>query len=93
MRIPCLYHAKRLIHTHTFQLTSNGFSVLDAEMQSTGVGIYPNVSLLNHSCWANCVVIFEGLKLNVRPIRKIEIGEEVRGIRKPCGRINYKLKN
>ncbi|CAG8493713.1 2130_t:CDS:2 [Paraglomus occultum] len=59
------------------RLTSNGFSVLDAEMQSIGVGIYPNVSLLNHSCWPNCIVVFEGLKMNVRSIRKIEIGEEV----------------
>uniref|UniRef100_A0A8V0XZB4 [histone H3]-lysine(4) N-trimethyltransferase n=1 Tax=Gallus gallus TaxID=9031 RepID=A0A8V0XZB4_CHICK len=46
-------------------------------MQDVGVGLYPSMSLLNHSCDPNCVIIFEGYQLLLRSIREIQIGEEL----------------
>ncbi|CAG8780177.1 1830_t:CDS:2 [Gigaspora margarita] len=59
------------------RLTENSFSILDGEMIAFGVGIYPNASLLNHSCRPNCVVIFENSKLMVRCIEQINNDQEL----------------
>ncbi|CAG8493313.1 21207_t:CDS:10 [Cetraspora pellucida] len=59
------------------RMTENSFSILDEEMIAFGVGIYPNVSLLNHSCRPNCVVIFEKSKLMVRCIEPINNDQEL----------------
>ncbi|CAG8575051.1 9916_t:CDS:2, partial [Dentiscutata heterogama] len=59
------------------RMTENSFSILDGEMIAFGVGIYPNASLLNHSCHPNCVVIFENSKLMVRCIEPINNDQEL----------------
>ncbi|CAG8484523.1 17759_t:CDS:2, partial [Dentiscutata erythropus] len=59
------------------RMTENSFSILDGEMIAFGVGIYPNASLLNHSCRPNCVVIFENSKLMVRCIEPINNDQEL----------------
>uniref|UniRef100_A0A8C4U2P7 [histone H3]-lysine(4) N-trimethyltransferase n=1 Tax=Falco tinnunculus TaxID=100819 RepID=A0A8C4U2P7_FALTI len=46
-------------------------------MQDVGVGLYPSMSLLNHSCDPNCVIVFEGYQLLLRSVREIQIGEEL----------------
>ncbi|EMP37488.1 SET and MYND domain-containing protein 3 [Chelonia mydas] len=38
---------------------------------------HPSMSLLNHSCDPNCVIVFEGRQLLLRSIREIQIGEEL----------------
>lgn len=68
---------KLLIIFSSIKLTENSFSILDGEMIAFGVGIYPNASLLNHSCRPNCVVIFENSKLMVRCIEQINNDQEV----------------
>ncbi|XP_025938121.1 histone-lysine N-methyltransferase SMYD3 isoform X2 [Apteryx rowi] len=58
------------------KVTCNCFTISNGEMQDVGVGLYPSMSLLNHSCDPNCVIVFEGYQLLLRSIQEIQIGEE-----------------
>uniref|UniRef100_A0A9J8CTZ8 [histone H3]-lysine(4) N-trimethyltransferase n=1 Tax=Cyprinus carpio carpio TaxID=630221 RepID=A0A9J8CTZ8_CYPCA len=59
------------------RVTCNCFSISDGELQDVGVGLYPSMSLLNHDCQPNCVMIFEGKRLTLRAVRLIRPCEEV----------------
>uniref|UniRef100_A0A8C0EWP2 [histone H3]-lysine(4) N-trimethyltransferase n=1 Tax=Bubo bubo TaxID=30461 RepID=A0A8C0EWP2_BUBBB len=59
------------------QVTCNCFTISNGEMQDVAVGLYPSMSLLNHSCDPNCVIVFEGYQLLLRSVREIQIGEEL----------------
>ncbi|NWT36821.1 SMYD3 methyltransferase, partial [Rissa tridactyla] len=59
------------------QVTCNCFTISNGEMQDVGVGLYPSMSLLNHSCDPNCVIVFEGYQLLLHSVREIQIGEEL----------------
>ncbi|XP_070330507.1 histone-lysine N-methyltransferase SMYD3 isoform X2 [Odocoileus virginianus] len=54
----------------------NSFTICNAEMQEVGVGLYPSMSLLNHSCDPNCSIVFNGPHLLLRAVRGVEAGEE-----------------
>lgn len=43
----------------------------------SGLGLYPTVAFLNHSCAPNCIVVFDGPKCNIRNICKIEKDQEL----------------
>ncbi|EFB22882.1 hypothetical protein PANDA_013199 [Ailuropoda melanoleuca] len=58
------------------QVICNAFTICNAEMQEVGVGLYPSMSLLNHSCDPNCSIVFNGPHLLLRAVRDIEAGEE-----------------
>ncbi|KAJ8288682.1 hypothetical protein COCON_G00013410 [Conger conger] len=58
-------------------VTCNCFSISDGELQEVGVGLYPSVSLLNHACGPNCVMVFEGGTLRLRAVRDIRPLEEL----------------
>ncbi|ALC49602.1 Bzd [Drosophila busckii] len=47
------------------RLITNGFNILDAEMNSIGTAIYLGVSITDHSCQPNAVATFEGNELHV----------------------------
>uniref|UniRef100_A0A671MCR1 [histone H3]-lysine(4) N-trimethyltransferase n=1 Tax=Sinocyclocheilus anshuiensis TaxID=1608454 RepID=A0A671MCR1_9TELE len=59
------------------RVTCNCFSISDGELQDVGVGLYPSMSLLNHDCQPNCVMIFEGKRLMLRAVRLIRPCEEL----------------
>ncbi|XP_036398732.1 histone-lysine N-methyltransferase SMYD3 [Megalops cyprinoides] len=59
------------------RMTCNCFTISDGELKEVGVGLYPNMSLLNHDCRPNCVMLFEGRILHLRAIRDIQPNEEL----------------
>ncbi|XP_075719021.1 histone-lysine N-methyltransferase SMYD3 [Rhinoderma darwinii] len=59
------------------KLTCNSFTISDGEMQDVGVGLYPSMSLLNHSCDPNCVIVFEETRLHLRTVKEIPQGKEL----------------
>ncbi|KAM3876950.1 LOW QUALITY PROTEIN: histone-lysine N-methyltransferase SMYD3 [Diretmus argenteus] len=59
------------------KVTCNCFTISDGELQEIGVGLYPSLSLLNHDCRPNCVMVFEGTKLHLRAVQDISPNEEL----------------
>ncbi|KAM6943616.1 histone-lysine N-methyltransferase SMYD3 [Xenentodon cancila] len=59
------------------KVTCNCFAISDGELQEIGVGVYPSLSLLNHDCRPNCVMMFEGTKLQLRAVQDISPEEEL----------------
>ncbi|KAH8286761.1 hypothetical protein KR018_005133, partial [Drosophila ironensis] len=47
------------------RLITNGFNILDPEMNSVGTGIYLGVSVTDHSCKPNAVATFQGKELRI----------------------------
>ncbi|KAF7667471.1 hypothetical protein LDENG_00061320 [Lucifuga dentata] len=78
--------------SHLFGVINcNGFSVSDQQgLQAVGVGLFPNLCLVNHDCWPNCTVILNHgnqsavntmfhsqARIEIRALGKIEEGEEL----------------
>uniref|UniRef100_A0A671UWF4 [histone H3]-lysine(4) N-trimethyltransferase n=2 Tax=Sparus aurata TaxID=8175 RepID=A0A671UWF4_SPAAU len=65
--------------SHIFGVVNcNGFTVSDQRgLQAVGVGLFPNLCLVNHDCWPNCTVILNHGKIELRSLGKIEEGEEL----------------
>ncbi|XP_068448771.1 histone-lysine N-methyltransferase SMYD3 isoform X2 [Clinocottus analis] len=59
------------------KMTCNCFTISDGELQEIGVGLYPSLSLLNHDCRPNCVMVFVGTKLQLRAVRDINPEDEL----------------
>ncbi|KAM8720971.1 hypothetical protein ACLKA7_006932 [Drosophila subpalustris] len=53
------------------RLVTNGFNILDAEMNSIATAIYLGVSITDHSCQPNAVATFEGNELHVHAIEDL----------------------
>ncbi|XP_073753534.1 histone-lysine N-methyltransferase SMYD1 isoform X3 [Callorhinus ursinus] len=72
-------------------ISCNGFTLSDQRgLQAVGVGIFPNLGLVNHDCWPNCTVIFNNgnheavksmfhtqMRIELRALGKISEGEEL----------------
>ncbi|XP_035496651.1 histone-lysine N-methyltransferase SMYD1b isoform X1 [Scophthalmus maximus] len=78
--------------SHAFGvIMCNGFTVSDQRgLQAVGVGLFPNLCLVNHDCWPNCTVILNHgnqsavntmfhsqRRIELRSLGKIEEGQEL----------------
>ncbi|KAJ6681709.1 HISTONE-LYSINE N-METHYLTRANSFERASE ASHR1 [Salix koriyanagi] len=59
------------------KLACNAHTICDCELRPLGTGLYPIVSIINHSCLPNAVLIFEGKSSVVRAVEHIPEGAEV----------------
>ncbi|XP_027148148.1 histone-lysine N-methyltransferase ASHR1-like isoform X2 [Coffea eugenioides] len=59
------------------QLACNAHTICDAELRPLATGLYPVISLINHSCLPNSVLVFEGRLAVVRAVEHIPKGTEV----------------
>ncbi|GMH37562.1 hypothetical protein BSKO_05435 [Bryopsis sp. KO-2023] len=55
----------------------NNHTICDEELRVIGVGIYPLLCMVNHSCAPNCIQVFRGRKLEFRALHKISPGDEI----------------
>ncbi|GAB2290844.1 hypothetical protein Dimus_025108 [Dionaea muscipula] len=58
-------------------LACNAHSICDSDLRPLGTGLYPVVSIINHSCLPNSVLMFDGRKAVVRAVNCIPKGTEV----------------
>ncbi|KAI8125316.1 hypothetical protein FF38_09224 [Lucilia cuprina] len=54
------------------RLVTNGFNILDAEMNSIATAIFLGVSVTDHSCKPNAVATFEGTTLHIHATEEME---------------------
>ncbi|CAA6664907.1 unnamed protein product [Spirodela intermedia] len=59
------------------KLACNAHTICDSELKPLGTGLYPVISIINHSCLPNAVLVFEGRVAVVRAIEPIVKGTEV----------------
>ncbi|KAG0485280.1 hypothetical protein HPP92_009359 [Vanilla planifolia] len=59
------------------KLSCNAHTICDSELRPLGTGLYPVISIINHSCVPNSVLVFEGQNAFVRAVERIHKGEEV----------------
>ncbi|XP_062333793.1 histone-lysine N-methyltransferase Smyd1-like [Osmerus eperlanus] len=84
------YTAEYIAHIFGI-INCNGFTLSDQRgLQAVGVGLFPNLCLVNHDCWPNCTVIlnhgnqsalnstFHSMRrIELRALGKIAEGEEL----------------
>ncbi|KAJ4700614.1 histone-lysine N-methyltransferase ASHR1-like [Melia azedarach] len=59
------------------KLACNAHTICDSELRPLGTGLYPVISIINHSCLPNAVLVFEGRVAVVRAVQHMPKGAEV----------------
>nr|XP_010926453.1 histone-lysine N-methyltransferase ASHR1 isoform X2 [Elaeis guineensis] len=59
------------------QVACNAHTICDSELRPLGTGLYPVISIINHSCLPNSVLVFEGRVAFVRAVEPIPKCAEV----------------
>ncbi|KAK7857683.1 histone-lysine n-methyltransferase ashr1 [Quercus suber] len=54
----------------------NAHTICDSELIPLGTGLYPVISIINHSCLPNSVLVFEGRLAVIRAVQHIPQGAE-----------------
>ncbi|OWM88446.1 hypothetical protein CDL15_Pgr003858 [Punica granatum] len=58
------------------KFSCNAHTICDSELRPLGTGLYPVISIINHSCLPNAVLVFEGTAAVVRTVQHISGGSE-----------------
>nr|XP_010926450.1 histone-lysine N-methyltransferase ASHR1 isoform X1 [Elaeis guineensis] len=59
------------------KVACNAHTICDSELRPLGTGLYPVISIINHSCLPNSVLVFEGRVAFVRAVEPIPKCAEV----------------
>ncbi|OMO98251.1 hypothetical protein CCACVL1_04275 [Corchorus capsularis] len=59
------------------KLSRNTHTITGSQMEPLGIGLYLVISLINHSCSPNTVLVFEGKEAVIRAVQQIQKGDEV----------------
>ncbi|KAA8538546.1 hypothetical protein F0562_028154 [Nyssa sinensis] len=59
------------------KLACNAHTICDSELRPLGTGLYPIISIINHSCFPNSVLVFEGKLAVIRAVQHIPKHTEV----------------
>ncbi|VAH95250.1 unnamed protein product [Triticum turgidum subsp. durum] len=59
------------------QFTCNAHTICDPELRPLGTGLFPAISIINHSCVPNAVLLFEGRTAYVRALQPLSSNTEV----------------
>ncbi|KAM6985133.1 histone-lysine N-methyltransferase Smyd1-like [Aplochiton taeniatus] len=84
-------HSEEYISSIFGIINCNGFTLSDQRgLQAVGVGLFPNLCMVNHDCWPNCTVILNHgshsavdpalhskRRIELRALEKIEEGQEL----------------
>ncbi|KAG5019025.1 hypothetical protein JHK87_014880 [Glycine soja] len=54
----------------------NAHTICDSELRPVGTGLYPVISIINHSCLPNSVLVFEGRSALVPTVQHIPTGAD-----------------
>ncbi|KDO80749.1 hypothetical protein CISIN_1g011626mg [Citrus sinensis] len=58
------------------KLACNAHTICNSELRPLGTGLYPVISIINHSCLPNAVLVFEGRLAVVRAVQHVPKGAE-----------------
>ncbi|KAK3149596.1 hypothetical protein QOZ80_3AG0219600 [Eleusine coracana subsp. coracana] len=67
---------KEIAHTFS-KFSCNAHTICDPELRPLGTGLFPIISIINHSCIPNAVLIFDGRTAYVRALQPISKDEEI----------------
>ncbi|KAK6246152.1 hypothetical protein SCA6_009242 [Theobroma cacao] len=59
------------------KISCNAHAIVDIDMEPLGTGLYPVMSIINHSCLPNAVLVFEGKLAVLRALLPVGKGDEV----------------
>jgi len=68
---------KEIAHTFS-KFACNAHTICDSELRPLGTGLYPVISIINHSCVPNAVLTFDDRTAYVRALQPIGKDEEFR---------------
>ena len=60
-----------------FKFTTNSITIYNENLDSLGVGVYENISFINHSCNPNSASMSRSGKIVLRAIKNIKQGDEI----------------
>ncbi|XP_038718398.1 histone-lysine N-methyltransferase ASHR1 isoform X3 [Tripterygium wilfordii] len=75
IRLMVKLYLRRKLQSEKF--ACNAHTICDSELRPLGTGLYPVISIINHSCLPNSVLVFEGKSAVVRAVQHIPKGTEV----------------